>query len=204
MFTHNNEDRIEDTAESGFVLVLSMVILLMLSLFGIWALQTSTSEIQVAGGSQEIESQFNVTEGSAYSESGKVGFTSEPHYVISDPNDLLQILVPLTDADIGPGDFDPGADTASTRAPIAARITGYSGAVVPTAEWPWENMLLDYAKPSTNNEFDYRYLTTYLFPDMPPLGYDANFFRAYKFRIQTAATTRPLVVEVGGAKIGPR
>ena len=106
MFMGIKQDENNDNAESGFVLILAMVILLMVSLLGLWALQTSTSELQVAGGSQQVEQQFNITEGAAYTEAGKVGF-SLSFYQISDPNDFFQLIIPSSDAE-----FDPGNDTA--------------------------------------------------------------------------------------------
>jgi hypothetical protein len=205
MFMYLRQPETEDTAESGFVLILAMVMLLLLSLFGIWALQTSTSELQVAGGSQHVEQQFNITEGAAYSEAGKVGFTLHPFYQISDPSIPFQLLIPLTDTDTGPGDFDPGADTATALNTIATLANGYSGAPVPVATWPWENLLQNYTNlPANTNEFDYRYLTTYLHSDTAPMGYDANTFAGYKFRVQGAAALLPLIVELGGTKIGPK
>jgi hypothetical protein len=161
----------------------------------------------VAGGSQQIERQFNITEGAAYSEAGKVGFVLQPFYQITDPNNTFQLLIPLTDTDTGAGDFDPGGDTASTLATIAAQKLIYSnpGTLVPLATWPWENMLLNYTNlPVNTDEFDYRYLTTYLYADTAPIGYDATLFAAYKFRLQSAAAGRSLIVELGGAKIGPK
>jgi len=178
-----------DTAESGFVLILAMVILLVLSLLGIWALRTSTSELDVAGGSQQVEGQFNVSEGAANSEAGKVGFGLQPFYLISNPSILNQLLIPTTDLT-----FDPGNDTLTTLAGITASD--------PTT-WAWENLLQNYNNlPTNTNEFDYRYLTTYLYPDTPPMGYDPNFFSGYKFRVQSGAAIVPVVVELGGTKVG--
>ncbi len=200
------QGKTDNTAESGFVLVLALVVLLLISLLGIWALQTSTSELQIAGGSQQVEKQFNTIEGAAYSEAGKVGF-AQVFYQIADPYDFFQLIIPPTDTDDpnNPGDFDPGGDTATTRVAIAAQANGYSGAMVPVATWPWQNMLTNYDNaPVNTDEFDYRYLTTYLHIDTAPIGYDATLFGAYKFRIQTAAPRRPITVELGGTKIGPK
>ena len=195
----------EDTREAGFVLILAMVILLLLSSLGIWALQTSTTELQVAGGSQQFEQQFNITEGGAYAEAGKVGFFSQDFYQIADPSDAFQLLIPTTDNDSGvTGDFDPGGDTAATLATIAAQANGYNGGLVLLDTWPWENILEDYTNPSVNDEFNYRFLTTYLYAATAPIGYDASAFGAYKFSIQSAAALRPLMVELGGTKIGPK
>ena len=175
-----------DIGESGFVLVLSLVVLLMLSLFGAWALQTSTFELKVADGEQQIENQFNIVEGAAYAEAGKVGFFQKDFYKITNPSLLNQLLIPITDAD-----FDPGSDTSKTLAGILATD--------PTT-WPWDNLLRDYTSPSTANAFDYRYLVTYRYPSTPPIGYDASMFSGYKFRIQGNAAL--VVVELGGNKVG--
>ncbi len=201
MLIHNKNDKSDTSKESGFVLVLALVMLLVLSLLGAWALNTSTSEIQVASGSQRIERQFNIAEGATYSESGKVGFVLKPFYAISDPGRAYQILIPPTDAT-----FDPGNDTAVTRAAIAAQKLVYTNpsANVPIATWPFENMLLNYDNnPVNTDEYDYRYLTIYLHKDSPPLGYDASLFAGYKFSLQSATVDRPLSIEVGGTKVGP-
>ena len=200
MYIFLRHSKTKNTDEAGFVLILAMVILLVVSLFGIWALQTSTSELRVAGGSQQIEKQFNITEGASYSESGKIGFSLQPFYQVFDPDDAYQLLLPSTA--LG---FDPGDDTDTPRATIATQANGYAGELVPLDTWPWENMLSNYNNlPVNTDEFDYRYLTTYLFPDTAPLGYDATLFNAYKFRIQTAAAQTSVTVELGGTKIGPK
>lgn len=194
MNIHLRQREISDTTESGFVLVLALVVLLMLSLLGIWALQTSTSELNVAGGSLQVERQFNISEGGANSEAGKIGFVLQPFYQISNPSIYNQLLTPTTDIT-----FDPGNDTATTLAGIA---TG------DVTTWPWENLwplelpIVDEKNLPTHNDLDYRYLTTYLHPDTAPIGYDPNFFSGYKFRIQSGSAFIPVVVELGGTKVG--
>ena len=178
-----------NTTESGFVLILSLVVLLMLSLFGAWALRTATFEINVAGGEQQAEKQFNIVEGAAYAEAGKVGFNLQPFYQLSDPSRLNQLLTPTTDAA-----FDPGNDTLTVLANISA---------TDPATWPWENLLQKYDNlPTNTNEFDYRYLATYVYSSTPPMGYDPSSFSGYKFRIQSAAALTPMVIELGGTKVG--
>ncbi|MFH1217459.1 MAG: PilX N-terminal domain-containing pilus assembly protein [Pseudomonadota bacterium] len=189
MFFYLKEQNANDTSESGFVLVLSLIVLLLLSLLGIWALNTATSELDVAGGLQQVERQFNLAEGAANSEAGKVGFFLQPFYQISNPSIPNQLLIPSTDAT-----FDPGNDTVTTLAGITAGDS---------ATWPWENLLQNYDNlPANTNEFDYRYLSTYLYPDTAPMGYDPNSFSGYKFRVQGCSPLAPTVVELGGTKVG--
>jgi hypothetical protein len=161
----------------------------MLSLFGAWALRTSTFELDVAGGQQQVEKQFNIAEGAANTEAGNVGFSAKDFYMISDPSIFNRLLVPTTDPA-----FDPGNDTPATPAGILATD--------PTT-WPWENLLRNYNNlPTNTNEFDYRYLVTYLYPDTPPMGYDPSSFSGYKFRIQGHTPLPLVVVELGGIKVG--
>lgn len=197
-YTHNHTAN--STTESGFVLILAMVMLLLISSIGIWALRTSDSELQVAGNAQQVETQFNVTEGGAYAESLKVGFFIQPFYQISNPNLPNQLLIPLTDLDTGTGDFDPGAKTTATLVKLQEYKDDPTKGLAPVDTWPWENLQPDYA----NNDLDYRYLVTYLHSDTAPIGYDANSFAGYKFKIMSSAAQLPLTVEVGGTKIGPK
>lgn len=178
----------------GFTLVLALSILLMLSLFGIWALNTSISELYVASGTQQIEEQFNIIEGAAYTEAAKVGFSLKSYYQVTDPSKMNHILTPITT-----GDFDPGSDAPDTAEALDKVI--HSPSTVPANEnyWPWENLMRD----TSDDDFDYRYLVTYISPDAPPLGYDAGTFSSYKFRIQAASPDSPIFVELGGKKIGP-
>jgi type II secretory pathway pseudopilin PulG len=186
-----------NTAESGFVLILALVVLLMLSLFGAWALKTSTFEINVAGGGQRAEKQFNTIEGAAYAEAGKVGFNLQPFYQLSDPSVFNKILTPTTDPT-----FNPGNDI---NAVLYATFFSKSDSIkrADPTNWPWENLLQNYDNlPTNTNEFDYRYLVTYVYATTPPMGYDTNSFSGYKFRIQGAAALTPTVVELGGTKVG--
>ena len=181
--------------QDGFTLVLALAVLLMLSTFGIWALQTSTSELDIAGGNQRIEEQFNIIEGAAYTEAAKVGFTLENFYQINDPTNFDLVLFPKTT-----DDFDPGKDLPDVNNSFEEIVHHPSTIPANEEHWPRQNLTRD----NNDNRFDYSYLVTYLNPDSPPLGYDANSFAAYKFRIQAASPTSPLFVELGGRKIGPR
>jgi len=180
-------------AESGFVLILSTVILLVLSLLGIWALQTSTFELKMAGSLQEVEKQFNVAEGASFAEAGKVGFNQQPFYLIGDPSTPNQLLTPTTDPT-----FDPGADTVNVLANIDP---------ADSATWPWENIWPIAAEKilPVQNNLDYKYLATYLYPNTAVIGNSGEdkTFVGYKFRIQAAARIdAPVVVELGGTKNG--
>ncbi len=193
MFFHLQQHKKNGMTESGFVLVFSMVILLMLSFLGIWALRTSTSELNVAGGLQQADRQFNLAEGAANNEAVGVGFSLKTFYQISNPALRNQRLAPATDAT-----FDPGNDTPNTFAGITAAD--------PTT-WPWDNLLQNYVSPPVNtpSEFDYRYLVTYLYEeDRAFIGYSASDFSAYKHQIQGTTVTAPVVVELGGIRIGPK
>lgn len=178
-----NNDREGVASEAGFVLVAAMVVLLALTLFGIWAIRTSTLELDIAGSVQRAEQQFNIAEGAVALEVVKVGFVTETYYQVGDPSVTNQILSPALEAE-----FDPGGDTAAVPGAVDA---------ADTATWPVQNLLQNNA----DDEFDYRYLVTYLYADMPPKGYDAASFSSYTFMIQGMA---PVAIEVGGNKIGPK
>ncbi|MDD2464689.1 MAG: hypothetical protein PHI97_11900 [Desulfobulbus sp.] len=198
----------DNTVESGFVLVLSLVILLMLSLFGAWALQTSNFELNVAGGLQQVEMQFNVTEGGANTEAANLGFNRRTFYQISDPTLYGIILAPDSLAA-----FDPGSDNTD-----AASDKDESNVDLRKSDpryWPWRNLwpvednddkwltaeALEKKQPA-HNDLDYRYLVTYLHPSNPPMGYDATSFSGYKFRIQGNTARTMTIVELGGNKVG--
>lgn len=177
--------------ESGFVLVLSLVILLMLSLFGAWALRTSTSEIDVAGGMQQHERLFNVAEGAANAEGGRLGFNLRDFYQLTDPTKFNLLLTPTTELE-----FDPQGNIATpfvTPNSIKEGIANFD-------TWPSDNLLE--SANGGDDEFDYRYLVKYLHSDTPPMGYDTNSFSGYKFRIQGNTGNIPLFVELGGTKVG--
>lgn len=187
MFLPVQRDASTNTPEAGFALIMAMVALLVLTLLGVWALYTSTSELQVAGGSQQVERQFNVAEGGAYAEAVNVGFTQKAFYNFANFNQGM--MNPTTDAL-----FDPGGDTNNVIGNIAA---------TDPATWPWDNLrnATTAAGQAVNaNDLDYRYLVTYLGSGTPPPGYDAALMSAHQVRVQGAA---PLVVELGGLKISP-
>jgi Tfp pilus assembly protein PilX len=187
MFHHIQHDTDEITSEAGFALIMAMVALLVLTLLGIWALNTSTFELRVAGESQQVEKQFNVAEGGAYAEAVNVGFTRKTWYGFANFNPGMKN--PTTDAQ-----FDPGNDTTN--------LVGGIDSADP-ATWPWDNLrdaTTAAGQDPAANALDYRCLVAYLGSTTPPLGYDATLMSAHQLRIQGAA---PLVVELGGMKLSP-
>lgn len=175
------------TREAGFVLVAAMVVLLALSIFGIWAIRTSTFELNIAGSTQRAEKQFNVGEGAAILEAQNVGFTVKGFYANQDPYEFYTICRPLTDPE-----FDPGNDTTATLVNISP---------ADSATWPMDNLVQNLV----DDEFDYRYLTTFI-GSGPLIGYGENFL-GYDYRIQGQGLENGVgstVVEVGGAKAGPK
>jgi hypothetical protein len=152
-------------------------------------LNTSTVELRIAGNQQQFESNFNVSEGGADSEGGKVGYTQQPWYAVSKPTELNQLLLPA----FGSTAYDPGNDVPDAQEPtsIADVDPGDS------TDWPRENLVGNYTANDT--AMDYIYLVTYLYPDAPPKGYDISKHAGYKFRMNGEKVTK---VEVGGIKIG--
>ncbi len=147
----------------GFMLVVILVFLSLLSLLGIWALNTSSMEIQIAGNQQRYEENFSVAEGGSNSEATRLGYNIRPEYNVTDPTRI---------------NFDLTA-----------------GSYNDCSTWPTDNLI-----PSgTDNKCAYGYFVTYLYPDIPPKGYDADAFSAYKFRIDGE---HQVVIEMGGKKIG--
>ena len=174
----------------------------MLSLFGAWALQTSNSELNMAGGLQQVERQFNIAEGAANTEAGNLGFNRRTFYQISDPTIYDNPLVPTPSTAQA---FNPGNDTPAIT-PLDAGD--------PTT-WPWRNLwpvdddndtwvtaTAQEKNLPEHNDLDYRYLVTYLLPDIAPMGYDPTMFSGYKFRIQGNTARTTALVELGGTKIG--
>ena len=98
-----------NSRESGFVLVLAVIVLLVLSLLGIWALRTSNFELGVSGGSQQVASQMDLAEGSAYNEAMNVGYTLKTFYQIPNPQAYNTVLMPAA------GQFNVGAIRTRSR-----------------------------------------------------------------------------------------
>lgn len=194
MFHHIQHDTDEITSEAGFALIMAMVALLVLTLLGIWALNTSTFELRVAGESQQVEKQFNVAEGGAYAEAVNVGFTRKTWYGFANFNPGMKN--PTTDALFDQGDDEPTNDGSTTN-----DVDNIDAA--DPATWPWDNLrdaTTAAGQAAAANALDYRCLVAYLGSTTPPPGYDAGVLSAHQLRIQGAA---PLVVELGGMKLSP-
>lgn len=181
------------SGEDGFALIISLLILAILTMMGVWATSTSTTELAISGNQKAYEDDFNVSEGGTSIEAADIGFATNPYYEVTDTNLFYKKLgPPPTNLNA----YDPGSDMTSTeRANLPASIDNVNGQD-PT-QWPRQNLLRD----TTDNMMDYAYLVTYLYHDTPPKGYDAAHFSAYKFKINGA---RNVVIEVGGVKVGPK
>ncbi len=178
--------------EGGFVLVMSMVALVTLTLLGVWAMSGSSIELLISGNHQRYEENFQIAEGAVVAQGGDLGFNRRAWYEISDPNAKGVPLVPNTEAD-----FDPGGDKNGNATPMldfnAASVNNQK---VNHTLWPTQNLLGNIV----NNQYDYTYLTTYLYDTTPPKGTGEDF-AAYKFRVNSNKT---LALELGGLKLGPR
>ena len=173
--------------ENGSILVIAALMIMILSLFGTFALNTTDYEINIAANQQRFEQDFNTTEGGAKLEGSKVGYARDgvsEWYEISDPETFNQFLVPPN------ASYDPGSDMT-----VSIPTTFDSTAADDYQMWPHQNLISDI----TDDTFDYTYLVTYLYPDTPPKGYDASNFSGYKFRINGE---KKIVVEIGGIKVG--
>ncbi len=179
------------TNESGFVLVLSLVVLLILSLFGAWALQTSTSELNVAGGLQQAERKLNLAEGGAHVESNNIASTAKDFYNMHDPGRFNELRIPSNLAD-----FDPGGDSGLATMPAITASDPLT--------WPRDNLIG--SNTAADNRYDYRYLVTYLTSGPPRQGMSADKFEDYSYRIRGNAPDRPglTTVEVGGKQTGQK
>ena len=96
--------------ERGFALVLALVVLILLTLFGVWALQTSDFENKVAGNAQEAERHFNLTEGANSKEVTNLGYNLRPWLKLPNPYATDSMMLPPNDSQ-----FDPGNQTANRR-----------------------------------------------------------------------------------------
>ncbi|SDT99942.1 pilus assembly PilX N-terminal domain-containing protein [Desulfobacula phenolica] len=174
---------------NGSILAIAMFCLLILSIFGTFALNTSDYEISIAANQQRWEKNFNASEGGANREGSGVGYAGVnglySWYTIADPETYNTHLYPSTLAN-----YDPSG----TDMPVAGTFPDNFDADDPNS-WPRQNLMND----TTDNDYDYAYLVTYLYPDVPPKGMDATKFSSYKFRINGQ---RQVIIEIGGIKVG--
>jgi len=175
--------------ENGSLLAVAMFCLLILSIFGTFALNTSDYEINIAGNQQRWEKNFNTSEGGTTLEGAHVGYAGVnglyTWYEISDPETYNTPLYPSTLAS-----YDPSGNDM----PIAGTFPNDFDKD-DSNSWPRQNLVSDLADDS----YDYAYLVTYLYPDVPPKGMDATKFSSYKFRINGQ---RQVIIEMGGIKVG--
>lgn len=175
--------------QKGSIIVIAMFCLLILSILGIFALNTSDYEINIAGNQQQWGKNFNTAESGATLEGSHIGYAGVnglyTWYEISDPKIYNLALYPTTSTA-----FDPsGSDM-----PVAGTFPDDFNANS-NDTWPRQNLMSD----TSDDNFDYAYLVTYLYPDAAPKGWNATKFSSYKFRINGH---RQVIIEMGGQKVG--
>lgn len=186
-------------AEEGFVLVLALVTLLLLTLFGVWALNTSDFETRVAAHTQQTDRVFNLNEGANYAELSKVVHGRRSWI---DPGNIYKLDMPLLPTGSNKQtDFDPfraagqqyarsgrkgtpAGQAVSIDNPTLADAEGQDEKTImrETQYWIWDNLELAYKSddperiPKRNyHESDYRYLVTYArCDDISPIGDDSG------------------------------
>lgn len=174
--------------QGGFMLVMALMSLVVLSLLGVSALSTSIYEMNLSGNEKFYEEDLFLSESGAYAESAKVGFVTDTvneWYQVTNPENLNTLLHPP----IVSSDFDPGSDLASTPTVVDA---------VNEDTWPIAN--ITGSIDPVDDALDYSYLVTYLYPDVAPKEYGTDF-SAYQFRINSKKLQD---IEVGGMRIGKK
>ena len=188
--------------ENGSILAIAMFCLLILSIFGTFALNTSDYELNIAGNQQRWEKNFNTSEGGTTLEGSHVGYAGVNGlyiwFTIVDPEDHNLVLFPTTAIDYDPSPSqndmpDPAFLPLLDPDPNTGKAT-WPQPDVPD-NWPRQNLVGDI----NDNDYDYAYLVTYLYPDAAPKGTDATKFSSYKFRINGQ---RQVIIEMGGIKVG--
>lgn len=181
------------TNEKGSVLAIALICLMILSMFGIFALNTSDNEVSIAANQQRWEKNFNISEGGTMKEGSKVGYAgvngSYTWYQVVSPDVYDVPLVPNTLAT-----FDPSG---GQDIPVAGSFPAdfYLNSKDPNY-WPRENLMDDTA----GDTHDYAYLVTYQFGTTVGQGTDAGGnFTEYHFRINAR---QKIDIEIGGTKIG--
>jgi len=175
--------------QKGSILAIAMFCLLILSILGTFALNTSDYEIKIAGNQQQFEKNFNTSESGAALEGSHIGYAGVngfyTWYEIADPQIYNHVLYPPTSTDYDPS----GSDM-----PVTGTFPADFNADDPDT-WPRQNLMSD----TSDDIYDYAYLVTYLYPDVPPKGWNATEFSSYKFRINGQ---RQVIIEMGGQKVG--
>ena len=175
--------------QKGSILAIAMFCLLILSILGTFALKTSDYEINIAGNQQKWEKNFNTSESGASLEGSRIGYAGvnglNTWYEISDPKIYNLTLYPSTSTDYDPS----GSDM-----PVTGTFPDDFNAN-DNDTWPRQNLMSD----TSDDNFDYAYLVTYLYPDAAPKGWNATKFSSYKFRINGQ---RQVIIEMGGQKVG--
>ncbi|MDR3629096.1 MAG: pilus assembly PilX N-terminal domain-containing protein [Desulfocapsaceae bacterium] len=180
------------SGEDGFVLVFALVMLVVVTMLGLWSLNTSIHENWSAGNEQAYEQQFNIAEGGIHVEGAKIGSALVSWYALPDPDTPDQLLVPPLQTPL----YDPHGSLSPADYPhsIADILPGDA------ARWPRGNLLGESAPEAS--EMEYAYLVTYLGADQKNTkGYGAESLTGYAFRINSHCETD---IEVGARKIGIR
>lgn len=199
--------------EEGYILVLTLVVLLLLTLFGVWALNSSDFENRVAGNMQQAERIFNVNDAAATTEASKIMNGRRSWWVVERPRELYRVRLPDTIEGFDPFRAAGGRPRATSEDLATAKDLADEGDDTElkrrTDYWPWDNLVGDYqSAPAGDGVFgpnrDYRYLVTYLYPDKPPQGEDATLFSGFKFRVQAGSQGQSGIVEAGGVAVGDK
>ena len=176
-------------SQQGSILAIAMFCLLILSILGTFALNTSDYEINIAGNQQQWEKNFNTSESGATLEGSHIGYAGVnglyTWYEIVDPQIYNLALYPATSTD-----YDPSGSDMPEAGTFPADFNAND-----TDTWPRQNLMSD----TSDDTYDYAYLVTYLYPDVPPKGWNATEFSSYKFRINGQ---RQVIIEMGGQKVG--
>ena len=188
-------------SEDGSVMLVAIMILMLLTLIGIAATNTTSIENLIAGNEKVYKQDFYIAEGGTTLEASHVGYAGVnglyTWYEISDPTTYNQLLFPKTSIDYDPSgnDISPSVvtDILNKNAPYTDGLPLVNDATT----WPRQNLMNNTA----DNNYDYAYLVTYLYPDVPPKGMNATKFSFYKFRINGQ---RQAAIEMGGGKVGPK
>lgn len=171
------------TGQEGSAIVLAILVLAVVTILGVTSVNLTNTELSIVRNEQIYQKNFYHAESGNTNEGYRVGHSSKPWYLISNPSIFNQLLYP--DA----SNYDPGNDIS-----IPGNFPSDIDEKDPRT-WPHENLLDD----TTDDENDYAYLVMYLHFGNPPKGYDASFFTGYKFRINSR---HEVDIETGGTKVG--